>query len=177
MGGGDAEPSALALPPEAQGRRLQHYRSADILVSVIDVASRDKVFAYVPRITDGLPELLVFESLDEAGFEVPKGEVEGGETLARAVKRELLEEAGIVGARIVRELGEADWQDERQHFFLVEAPSGLPHGFEHTVTGDGIDAGFRYRFRWLPVDGRLHDRLVQGSDRFVDRLLAARGAE
>ncbi len=135
-----------------------------------------KVFAYVIRITDGASELLVLESLDEPGFEVPKGEVEDGETLAQAVERELLEEVGITGARVVRELGTAAWQDERQHFLLVEAPSGLPRTFEHTVTGSGIDAGFRYRFRWLPADRELHDRLVQGCDRFVDGLLAARKA-
>ena len=135
--------------------------------------ARRKVFAYVTRITDCSPELLVLESLDEPGFEVPKGEAEDGETLARAVGRELSEEAGIAGARVVRELGAADWKDERQHFFLVEAPPGLPRTFEHIVTGDGIDAGFRYRFRWLSIDRGLHDRLVQGCNRFVDELLAA----
>ena len=139
-----------------------------------ETTRRRKAFAYVTRITDGAPELLVLESLDEPGFEVPKGEAEDGETLARAVERELSEEAGIAGARVVGELGAADWQDERQHFFLVEAPPGLPRTFGHIVTGDGIDAGFRYRFRWLPIDRGLHDRLVQGCDRFVDELLAAR---
>ena len=134
-----------------------------------------KVFAYVTRITGPKTELLVFRSLDEPGFEVPKGAVEDGESLDKAVVRELLEEAGITGARVIRELGASDWKDERQHFFLVEAPSGLPCTFEHVVTGNGIDTGFRYRFRWLPVDRRLRDQLVQGCDRFVDGLLATRG--
>ena len=134
---------------------------------------REKVFAYVTRITDGRPELLVFTSHDEPGFEVPEGAVEVGETPAEAVHREMEEEAGIAGARIVRILGAADWQDERQHFLLVEAPPGLPRSFVHTVTGDGFDAGLRYRFRWIPIDGDLGERLVQGCDRFVDALRAA----
>lgn len=132
-----------------------------------------KVFAYVTRITDGAPELLVFESLDEPGFEVPKGAVEEGESLEEAVHRELFEEVGIAGARVVRELGTAEWHDEQQHFFLVDEPAEIPSTFEHVVSGDGIDAGFRYRFRWLPIDPGLRKRLVQGCDRFVDELLAA----
>ena len=135
-----------------------------------------KVFAYVTRITDGVRELLVFDSLDEPGFEVPKGAVEGGESLEEAVRRELHEEAGITDARTIRELGATDWEDERQHFFLVEPPPGLPRRFDHTVTGDGGDAGLSYRFHWLSIDRELRRRLVQGSDRFVDELLAAFGA-
>jgi len=138
-----------------------------------EAAHSRKVFAYVTRITDGGAEVLVFESLDEPGFEIPKGAVETGETLAEAVARELLEEAGIADARGVRELGASDWRGERQHFFLAAAPAGVPRAFEHAVTGDGIDAGLHYRFRWLPVDRGLHDRLVQGCDRFVDELLAS----
>ncbi len=137
------------------------------------MSEHEKVFAYVVRAGDGAPELLVLESLDEPGFETPKGGVEEGESLAEAVHRELFEEAGIAGVRIARELGVADWERERQHFFLAEAPPSLPDRFGHTVTGEGVDAGFHYRFSWLPVDDRLHDSLVQGCDRFVDELLAA----
>jgi 8-oxo-dGTP pyrophosphatase MutT (NUDIX family) len=143
---------------------------------VIDWATRRKVFVYVTRITNEAWELLVFDSLHEPGFEVPKGAVEGGEPLEEAVHRELLEEAGITDSRIIRELGAADWGDERQHFFLVEPPPGLPRSFDHTVTGNGVDAGLRYRFRWLSIAPELRRRLVQGSDRFVDELLAAFGA-
>jgi len=142
---------------------------------VIPLTGRRKVFAYVTRITNGTPELLVLDSLDEPGHEVPKGAAEEGESLEDAVHRELLEETGITGVLISRQLGSTDWRDERQLFFLVEAPPGLPTAFEHVVTGGGIDAGFRYRFRWLPIDTALHDRLVQGCNRFVDELLAAFG--
>jgi 8-oxo-dGTP pyrophosphatase MutT (NUDIX family) len=132
-----------------------------------------KIFAYVTRITRGVRELLVLDSLDEPGFEVPKGAVEDGKSLVEAVHRELLEEVGITGAAVVRELARIDSHGERQHFFLVEAPSGLPCVMDPVVTGTGIDAGLRYRFHWPPIERALRDRFVQGCDRFVDELLAA----
>jgi len=137
---------------------------------------QQKVFAYITRVTDGVRELLIFDSLDEPGLEVPKGAVEDGESLEEAVHRELLEEAGIADARIIRKLGATDWGNERQHFFLVEPPPGLPRSFDHTVTGNGVDAGLHYRFRWLSIAPELRRRLVQGSGRFVDELLAAFGS-
>jgi 8-oxo-dGTP pyrophosphatase MutT (NUDIX family) len=132
-----------------------------------------KVFAYVVRTDRAPPGLLAFVSLDEPGFEVPKGAVEAGETLGQAALREIFEESGITGARIVRELGVTQWLDEEQHFFLLEAPPRLADGFEHVVTGQGIDAGFQYRYRWLEVERALSDQLVQGCDRFVEALLEA----
>ena len=140
---------------------------------MIGMPTRTKVFVYVTRITDGCPELLVFASHDEPGFEVPKGAVEAGETLPEAALRELVEEAGITGARVIRELGAADWHDKRQHFLHANVSAGLPGSFVHTVTGHGIDAGLRYRFQWIPIDTKLRDRLVQGCDRFADALRTA----
>jgi 8-oxo-dGTP pyrophosphatase MutT (NUDIX family) len=139
----------------------------------MDWATRRKVSVYVTRITNEAWELLVFDSLDEPGFEVPKGAVAGGESLEEAVRREPLEEAGITDARIIRELGATDWGDERQYFFLVEPSPGLPRSFDHTVTGNGCDAGLYYQFRWLSIAPELRQQLVQGSDRFVDELFGA----
>lgn len=136
-----------------------------------------KVFAYVVRgVVEGAPELLAFESHDEPGLEVPKGTVESGESLEGAALRELHEETGVTDARTLRELGTADWCGETQHFLLIEAPPGVPLRFEHTVTGDGADAGLVYRYRWLPIDAALQRRLVQGGDRFVAELREAVGA-
>jgi ADP-ribose pyrophosphatase YjhB (NUDIX family) len=132
---------------------------------------RQKAFAYVVR-TDRLhPQLLVFTSLDEPGFEVPKGALEEGETFEQAAHREVFEESGITGLRVRKELGVAYWQDEEQRFFLLEAPSGLADSFEHAVTGQGIDRGFRYQCRWLDIEPALGTLLVQGCDAFVEELL------
>jgi 8-oxo-dGTP pyrophosphatase MutT (NUDIX family) len=106
-----------------------------------------KSFAYLIRVDRPHPRLLVFDSLDEPGLEVPKSAAEEGETFEQAALREVLEEAGITSVRVIQALGMTRFCDEEQRFFLLQAPGGLPDAFEHTVTGDGGDRGFRYAFR------------------------------
>jgi 8-oxo-dGTP diphosphatase len=130
-----------------------------------------KVFCYVVKTVRGTRELLVFRSLDEPGFEVPKGSVERGETLEQAALREVFEEAGISSVHLVKELGSTDYYDEEQHFLLLQAFNDLPQAFTHAVTGEGIDAGFHYDFQWFSLNPALHELLVQGCDRFVGALL------
>jgi 8-oxo-dGTP pyrophosphatase MutT (NUDIX family) len=136
------------------------------------VTSR-KSFVYLVRTVRSEPRLLVFDSLEEPGLEVPKGAVEEGETFVEAAVRELREEAGITDICVVRELGVTQYESEEQRFFLVEAPAGLPDAFEHTVTGNGGDRGFCYAFRWLPVNSSLQGKLVQGSGAFAEALVDA----
>jgi len=134
-----------------------------------------KSFVYVVR-RDGLAvRLLVFDSHDELGFEVPKGAVEASETFEDAAAREVFEEAGIEGIRIVGELGRTTYGVELQAFLLAMAPEGLPETFEHVVTGTGVDRGFRYTFGWLPIDAELKGRLVQGCGAFVKALIETLG--
>ena len=133
--------------------------------------SARKSFVYLIRRDGPVPRLLVLDSLDEPGMEVPKGSVEPGETFSEAAAREVREEAGIDGIRIACKLGRTLYEDEEQRFLLAEAPDGLPESFEHTVTGDGADAGFRYVFHWEPIDCGLARKLVQGCGVFVDQLI------
>jgi 8-oxo-dGTP pyrophosphatase MutT (NUDIX family) len=130
-----------------------------------------KAFAYVTRRAPGGHELLVFVSLDEPeGFEVPKGAVNPGETFEEGARRELFEEAGLENLVVLAELGTTWYGEEEQRFFHFAAPSGAPARFSHTVTGCDGDAGEVYDLRFLPIDDGLADRLVQGSDAFVDTL-------
>jgi phosphoglycolate phosphatase-like HAD superfamily hydrolase/8-oxo-dGTP pyrophosphatase MutT (NUDIX family) len=133
--------------------------------------STRKVFCYIVRSDGDRPRLLVFGSLDEPGFEVPKGTVEAGETLEQAARREILEESGITGVQLIKRLGSTNYLGEEQHFMLLKATKELPLSFTHRVTGEGIDQGFRYRFRWLDLSPTLHDVLVQGCQAFVGELL------
>jgi 8-oxo-dGTP pyrophosphatase MutT (NUDIX family) len=137
--------------------------------------SARKSFVYLIRRDNRRPRLLVFASLDGPGLEVPKGGLESGETYAEAAIREVREETGIVGIRVLKDLGVVRHEGEEQHFLLAEAPSGPPESFEHAVTGRGVDAGLCYAFHWEPIDRDLAAKLVQGCGAFVRALLDALG--
>ena len=127
------------------------------------------------RSSGAVCELLIFDSHDEPGLEVPKGTVELGESLEDAVRRELLEEARIQSVSIVDCVGSARWQDEVQHGFIVEPSEVLADAFSHQVTSEGIDRNFVYRFSWFPIAIALEKELVQGCGQFVHCLLEHRG--
>ena len=131
-----------------------------------------KVFAYVIRINADTVDLLVFDSLEEPGYEVPKGGVEAGESLEEALHQEVYEESGLNGLRVIQELRKTEWCEQEQYFFLAEAPSDVADAFEYQVTGEGIDTGFWYRYSWQEIRRDLEERLVQGSNRFVGELIA-----
>ncbi|WP_371627259.1 NUDIX domain-containing protein [Streptomyces sp. NBC_01116] len=105
------------------------------------------------------PALLVFDHADvpEAGTQVPAGGVVPSEDPERAVLREVTEETGLTGARVVRRIA----VDARPHpetgqpglttLLLLNAPPvGPPSAWEHRVGGDGADAGIR--FAPLPLE-------------------------
>jgi 8-oxo-dGTP pyrophosphatase MutT (NUDIX family) len=128
---------------------IQHYSGVGRM--------KKKVFVHVVRVGETTAEVLVFDSLEEPGYEVPKGSVEPGESLEEAVHREVYEESGLKGLNTIKELGKTYWGDEDQHFFLVEAPPDVADTFEHEVTGEGIDTGFWYRYLWLEIGRELKD--------------------
>jgi 8-oxo-dGTP pyrophosphatase MutT (NUDIX family) len=134
---------------------------------------RQKSFSYIIRLNLAGPELLVFDSLEEPGLEVPKGSAQPGETPTQVAVREVEEESGLTGLTLIAELGVTLWQDEEQHFFLFRANGPLPDQFDHVVTGQDGDRGMRYQFKWIAVTPALDQALVQGSNRFVRELLAA----
>lgn len=132
---------------------------------------KQKSFSYIIRAAPAGHELLVFASLNEPGFEVPKGSAQPGETPAQAAVREVFEESGLRALTLIEELGVTQWYDEEQHFFLFRAEGPLPDRFEHVVTGHDGDRGMRYQYQWLEVTPALGQLLVQGSQRFVWELL------
>ncbi len=134
---------------------------------------RQKSFSYIIRLNQAGPELLVFDSLEEPGLEVPKGSAQPGETPAQTAVREVEEESGLTGLTLIRELGVTLWQDEEQHFFLFRAGEPLPDRFEHVVTGQDGDRGTRYQYQWIAVTPALSQSLVQGSNAFVGEMTAA----
>lgn len=101
-------------------------------------------------------------------WEFPGGKVEPGETLAEALRRELLEELGIAA-----DIGEELWQTQHRyagrepvdlHFLAVVAFDGEPGGGDHFA-----------EVRWQALD-RLGDLDFLEADHELVSLLAKRGA-
>lgn len=114
---------------------------------------RQRVVVYVER-DDGL---LVFDHRDhpDAGTQVPAGGVDPGEAVTDAAIREVREETGVPLETEPRLLGTHEHLDglgrpSLSHFFRVDAPAGLPRAWQHTVSGDGLDAALVFDCRFDP---------------------------
>ncbi len=96
-------------------------------------------------------ELLVFEH-PVAGVQLIKGTIEQGESATEAALRELTEESGVVGTRVLRSLGawSSNFHGQVWHLEVVEAIPGLPETWTH-FTKDG--GGLLFRFFWHPLYG------------------------
>ena len=126
-----------------------------------------KVVAYITRVgVGGGLELLVFEHRDfpDAGVQVPAGTVEEGEGIGEALLREIEEETGLPGCRVVRELAVYDWEHpethnvHERHVFHLEAPEGVGEEWSWVETSGGAvseDQGFVFLFRWVALDGEI----------------------
>jgi 8-oxo-dGTP pyrophosphatase MutT (NUDIX family) len=128
---------------------------------------KQKVYAYLIRRTETGPELLVFDHVDfpEAGTQVPGGTLDPGERPEAAVLRELFEESGVDGARLVRRLGAFPWWAEElavwheRHLFHLEPTGDLPDGWVHIVSAGEGDKGLRFRCFWIPL-AEAKERLI-----------------
>jgi 8-oxo-dGTP diphosphatase len=114
---------------------------------------RKRVIAYVTR----GPELLVFE---HAGMnQLPAGRIDAHESLEEGLVREVEEETGLRGVRVVRELADAEEvtlqfgpRPHESHAFHAVTDAETPTAWTHNVTGTGSDVGHVYHCRWVPLD-------------------------
>lgn len=144
------------------------------------MSGRVRVAVYATRMVSGVPELLVFDHLDdpEAGTQVPAGGVRAGELLTEAAVREVAEE---VGAEI--ELGRALAVQQRLHphtgeprvtVFFHAWTSEVRETWVHVVASEDADDGMTFRCRFVPLAraGELADyqgeflHLIERGDRF-----------
>lgn len=121
----------------------------------------EKVVAYIVRGGD----LLVFvhenddNPVDQSGLQVPAGTCHAGEAPAEAVLREAFEETGLVGLRVLRYLGDADYDVRprdnaihHRHFFHLTAAEPVPEQWSHVERDEGAGEPRPFRCYWLPLD-------------------------
>jgi 8-oxo-dGTP pyrophosphatase MutT (NUDIX family) len=118
-------------------------------------------------LVDSRGRLLVFDHPEDGGMQLPKGTVEPGETPDVAVRRELLEESGIVYDGALQSLGTMDRECEAGvegnvhrhaqlwHVYLMRTKEARPETFEHVASGSPEEDGLVFRFRWLTPDAPL----------------------
>lgn len=120
---------------------------------------REKVLCYVVR--GG--RLLVFRHLDQAwdlsGLQVPGGSVEPGESPEAAAVREAHEETGVEGLRVVRKLGEVEYdmapyrsELQRRHVFHLAFDGETPERWVSSEPdpSDGSPPP-RLECYWVPI--------------------------
>lgn len=102
----------------------------------------------------GRREILAFRH-PVAGVQIVKGTIEPGEAPEAAALRELEEESGVTGARLVRPLGASSSIDPGQewHFFLCDAAE-QPARWVYLAADDG---GHIFSFFWHPLDDDAGD--------------------
>ncbi|PLC06986.1 NUDIX hydrolase [Variovorax sp. RO1] len=139
-------------------------------------------------LVDARGRLLVFRHPEDGNMQLPKGTIEPGESPEAAVRRELLEESGLVFAGRLESLGTLERECEagvegnthrhpqRWHIFLMRDPRDLPETFEHMATGSPEEEGLVFSFYWLEADADIEDFALpyrQTIERVREALLAA----
>jgi mutator protein MutT len=93
-------------------------------------------------------------------WSVPGGRVEGGETLAEAVVREVAEETGLEGV-CGRFLGYVERIGATHHFVICDFEVTILEPGEPVAGDDAAEA------RWVPLDDVAELRLVDGLAEFL----------
>jgi len=121
--------------------------------------AKEKVLCYIVR--DG--KLLVFRHTDytyeEVGIQVPAGSVRNGETPEDAALREAREETGLNQFKIVRKLGETEYdispyrfEIQKRHVFHLELQESTPERWFSQEDHDGEQTATRFECFWIPLE-------------------------
>lgn len=120
---------------------------------------KDKVLVYVVR--DG--RLLVFRhtdySYEEVGIQVPAGSIRAGESPEDAALREASEETGLTQFKIVKKLGEAEYdispyrfEIQHRHVFQLELLEEAPERWASQEDHDGQGEPTHFECFWISLD-------------------------
>lgn len=123
-------------------------------------ARTNKVVCYIVNSGHLLTFTHIGLPLDEVGVQVPAGTIRAGERPQDAALREATEETGLTDLRVVRPLGERDYDISpyrheimRRHFFELTTdafPAEPWVAGEHDPEGGGSEIA--WLCRWLPFE-------------------------
>jgi 8-oxo-dGTP pyrophosphatase MutT (NUDIX family) len=130
-----------------------------------------KVVAYITRQVAERQQLLVYvlPAYPHLGVQVPGGGVEPGEPVEEAALREVTEETGLSGLKIVKRLAVYDFYNaytgkmNERHVFHMAAPADTPDSWTwvEPVAGPGANPDeFIFQYRWIDLDESV--RLSRG---------------
>jgi 8-oxo-dGTP pyrophosphatase MutT (NUDIX family) len=149
---------------------------------VIVVLMKRKVYAYI---THG-SNLLVFRHVDfpEAGIQVPGGSVEPDEEWEVAALREAEEETGLRDLRLVRLLGEVEFdraaygldQIDLRRFYHLRCEGDPPATWRHSelTPSEGPPDPILFELFWAPLPDGVPP-LVAAMDALLPELVRAMG--
>ena len=119
----------------------------------------------VAYLTDPDGRVLVFDHVEaDAGTQVPAGGIHEDESPEEAVRREVVEEAGVEDAIVVRKLGEAwnrsepgnvppGFEEQILHVFHLRLAQRTPdEQWEWEEKSGGDEVEHRFAFRWVSLD-------------------------
>ena len=120
---------------------------------------KDKVLIYV--VCDG--RLLVFRhtdySYEEVGIQVPAGGIRARESPEDAALREVREETGLQDFKIVKKLGEFDYdispyrfEIQHRHVFHLELAEEAPERWASQEDHDGQQEPTHFECFWVPLE-------------------------
>lgn len=134
--------------------------SVDRYGDSVEKARTDKVVCYI--VSAG--HLLVFTHLDlpleKVGVQVPAGTIRPGEDPADAALREAAEETGLADLKVVRKLGEADydispyrWEVMHRHFYELSTDCPVTRRWiNREPDPQGGGPGPLFNCYWIPLE-------------------------
>jgi ribosomal-protein-alanine N-acetyltransferase len=141
-----------------------------------------KVLAFIYRIKNQQPEVLIFEHDITKVHQMVRGTVEPGEDLELAVKREVEEEAGLNDLQFLGKLGErvvlknggpngqGPWEQQLHHAFILKTNDETKDKWTQQPIGSAEEELVKFHFFWEDLAKNIEDKVYQDFSYFLPSL-------